>query len=155
MVNPDRQGQLLNYMGVEDMMLPGIYVGLLVTSVLLLWFWLFELKCNWTHVTGIHVACAMSLVVRTAEGLAFSLKAHSWDCSVLTVCSYARQVKVIEMGLESSYYKTLNREGQVPYGLNLGSEWKAPWLVARGYALLALSSVWSILSQCGFSCFLS
>lgn len=45
-------------------MLPNAYVGLSITTLLLLVLWLAELAVNRPYVTFIHIACTFALAVR-------------------------------------------------------------------------------------------
>lgn len=67
-VQPDSSGRLVHHLPLEDQMLPTVYLGLLLTVILLLLLWGVELWLTWENVTGVHLACAASLMVRSVRG---------------------------------------------------------------------------------------
>lgn len=62
-INPDRQGRLVNFLGLENLLLPAVYAGLLAASAVLLVVWLVDLSLTKKEVSAMHLACAAALAV--------------------------------------------------------------------------------------------
>lgn len=83
-LNPDLRGQLVHHLGVENIVLPRVFAGLLLTALLLWLYWVMELCWTKPYVTSLHVGFALAL-----------------------------GMKVLELALSMAYYACLDREGHV------------------------------------------
>ena len=108
-LTPDLTGQLTHHLGLENVLLPRAYSGLVLAAFLLWVAWLVNLYYTKEYATIIHIGCAFAL-----------------------------GMKVLELVLEMSYYARLDADGIVPHFLRMGTSFQEHLSLLSQLVMLAL-----------------
>jgi hypothetical protein len=108
-LNPDLTGRLTHHLGLENIVLPRAYCGLVVTALLLWITWVVNLYYTKEHATIIHVGCALVL-----------------------------GMKVLELALEMYYNSRLDADGVVHQFLRVGTAFLEHLSLLSQLVMLAL-----------------